>query len=101
MNPFRALMKETFMVPCVVEIEHSAHSLHAHVQIDGEFVVRPGDEVFVHDAPASVPYGSSSVTRCMATVTRAGIFERVCVKFAGFFELTELYDVSFSARGKL
>lgn len=101
MNPFRLLMSETFTVPCVVEIENSPESLHAHVEIDGEFAVRPGDKVFVHDAPASMPYGGNSVTRCMATVTRAGILERVCVMFAGLFELTELYDVSFSARGKL
>lgn len=101
MNPLLPLMRKTFTVPCVVEIENSAESLHAHVEIDGSFPVRPGDQVFVHDAPAFVVYGNKSVTKCLATVTRAGLLERLRARLAGLFELTELYEVSFSARGKL
>ena len=42
---------ETIEVPCTVEIEQTSESLHAHVELDGDIEIRPGDEVIVHDAP--------------------------------------------------
>ncbi|MHC2019404.1 hypothetical protein [Methylobacterium sp. CM6247] len=88
-------------VPCTVEIEQTPETLHAHVTLDATFEIEPGDEVQVHDAPTSVPYGERLVVRRTATVTRAGILERLWIKFAGHFELTELYEVSFSERRRL
>ena len=60
-----------------------------------------GDEVTVHDAPTSVPYGDRIVVRRTATVVRAGAMERLWTRIAGHFELTELYEVSFSERTRL
>ncbi|WP_019903630.1 hypothetical protein [Methylobacterium sp. 77] len=88
-------------VPCTVEIEQTPETLHAHVTLDATFDIEPGDEVQVHDAPTSVPYGERLVVRRTATVTRVGILERLWTKFAGNFELTELYEVSFSERRRL
>ncbi|MBD8902835.1 hypothetical protein FV220_21320 [Methylobacterium sp. WL19] len=88
-------------VPCTVEIEQTPETLHAHVTLDAAFEIEPGDEVQVHDAPTSVPYGERLVVRRTATVTRAGILERLWTKFTGHFELTELYEVSFSERRRL
>ncbi|MCJ2127851.1 hypothetical protein [Methylobacterium sp. E-045] len=93
--------RRTVEVPCTVEIEQTPETLHAHVTLDAAFEIEPGDEVQVHDAPTSVPYGERLVVRRTATVTRAGILERLWTRFAGHFELTELYEVSFSERRRL
>ena len=53
------------------------------------------------DAPPEAPSGERIVVRRMATITRAGLPERVWTRFAGNFELAELYDVSFTDRRKL
>ena len=93
--------RRTVEVPCTVEIEQTPESLHAHVTLDAAFEIEPGDEVQVHDAPTSVPYGERLVVRRTATVTRAGKLERLWTKLAGPLELTELYEVSFSERRRL
>ena len=93
--------RRTVEVPCTVEIEQTPESLHAHVSLDADFEIEPGDEVQVHDAPTSVPYGERLVVRRTATVTRAGRIERLWTTLAGHLELTELYEVSFSERRKL
>jgi hypothetical protein len=101
MSRLHPLLRQTFEVPCSVEIEHSAESLHAHVEIEYDIEIQPGDEVLVHDAPTDVPYGERVVVRRMATVIRAGLLERLWTRFTGNFELTELYDVSFTERRRL
>ena len=82
-------------MPCTVEIEHTAESLHAHVVLEGA-EPEPGDEVIVHDAPDHVPFGESRTVRCRATVLRAGPLGRLRAKLEGYLELTELFEVSFS-----
>jgi hypothetical protein len=89
--------RRRFEVPCTVEIEHTAESLHAHVELDG-VVVEPGDQVTVHAAPVDVPFGERIVVRRTATVVRAGAAERVFTKVIAYLELTELYEVGFSPR---
>lgn len=96
-----SLIRQTFDAPCTVEIERSPESLHAHVEIDGNIEIHPGDRVMVHDAPTAAPYGERILVRRVATVVRAGYLERLWTRFVGNFELTELYDVSFSERRKL
>jgi hypothetical protein len=91
----------TVTVPCTVEIEQTPESLHAHVTLDAGFDIEPGDEVQVHDAPTAVPYGERIVVRRTATVTRAGALERAWTKLIAHFELTELFEVSFSERRTL
>ena len=88
--------RKTFDVPCTVEIEQTPETLHAHVVLDGAIEIQPGDEVIVHDAPASVNFGERLVVRRTATVVRAGPIERMRARFEGYLELTELYEVSFS-----
>jgi hypothetical protein len=82
-------------VPCTVEIEHSAESLHAHVDLKG-VEVGPGDRVTVHGAPGLVPFGERQVFECEATVERATAVDRLKAKVRGYLELTELYEVGFS-----
>ena len=42
---------KSFDVPCTVEIEQTSETLHAHVVLDGDIQIQPGDEVRVHNAP--------------------------------------------------
>ena len=93
----KALARTRFDTPCRVEIEHSDEFLCAHVKL-GDVVIGPGDRVRVHGAPISVRFGERRVVERLATVERAGWAERLWTKFAGHFEMTELYDVSFSDR---
>lgn len=82
-------------LPCVVEIENTADSLHAHVEIDG-LQVGPGDTVTVYGAPTHVPFGHKGIYHCRAVIDRAGPLGRAWTRFTAYFGLTELYEVSFS-----
>ncbi|MGA2289652.1 hypothetical protein [Bradyrhizobium sp.] len=88
--------RKSFNVPCTVEIEQTSETLHAHVVLDGDVQIQPGDEVMVHDAPTRVEFGSRLVVRRTATVIRGGPLGRLRAKIEGYLELTELYEVSFS-----
>ena len=88
--------RQRFDVPCTVEIEQTSETLHAHVILDGDVKIAPGDEVRVHDAPTGVPFGERLVVRRTATVMRGNAWDRLRAKVEGYLELTELYEVSFS-----
>lgn len=96
-----ALRRTRFDTPCRVEIEHSDEFLCAHVELAGGVQVGPGDRVCVHGTPIIVGFGERRVEDRVATVERASAIERLWTKFAGHFEMTELYEVSFSDRTKL
>ena len=83
-------------VPCTVEIEQTSETLHAHVTLDGDVEIAPGDAVQVHDAPTGVPFGERLVVRRTATVVRGNPLDRLRARIEGYLELTELYEVSFS-----
>ena len=87
--------REVISVPCTVDLEQTSDSLHAYVDLDG-IAVGPGDEVIVHDAPTSIPFGERAVYTRQATVRRAGPLQRFYAHIEGYLELTELYEVSFS-----
>lgn len=88
--------RRTLVTPCTIEIEHTARSLHAHVALDGEPELRPGDRVRVHGDPIRVRFGERLTLRREATVERAGWLERWWTRLAARFELSELYEVSFT-----
>jgi hypothetical protein len=90
------LIRRQDPTPCTIEIEHTESSLHAHVQLDDRIALRPGDRVRVHGAPIRVSFGDKMVLRRDATVERAGWLERQWTKIAARFELSELYEVSFT-----
>ena len=86
-----------FDTPCTVEVEHTNEHLHAHVALDGDIAIEPGDKVRVHGAAIRVPFGGRLVERRMATVTRATVLGRAWAKLRARFEITELYELNFSA----
>ena len=92
------MSRQTVEVPCAVDIEQTHDSFHAHAIPDG-IDIRPGDVVVVHGAPIDISFGDRIVCECRATVTRAGWLARAWTQLAGYFELTELYEVGFEARG--
>lgn len=82
--------------PCTVEINNTFEELSAHVRFDNGAVVHPGDEVLVHGAPISIPYGEAASFKRDATITRASAVERAWTRATGDFEFMELYEFSFS-----
>ena len=92
------MRRSRFDTPCTIELEHSDAQLCAHVELAGGIAIGPGDRVRVHGAPISIGFGERRVVERMATVERASAVERLWTKFAGHFEMTELYEVSFSDR---
>lgn len=86
-----------FDAPCTITVEQSTEHFHAHVELPETVQIEPGDKVRVHGAPISIPFGSREVFERTATVTRAGPIKRALTKFAAYFDLAELYEVSFNA----
>lgn len=90
--------RQTLEVPCTIEIEHTAESLHAHVDLKGAIELEPGDEVHVLGPPVQTHFGDRIVLDRMALVTRGSPVRRWFTRALAYLELTELYEVGFSAR---
>ncbi|MDA0819344.1 MAG: hypothetical protein O3C52_02135 [Proteobacteria bacterium] len=85
-----------FNVPCEIAVEQSEDHFHAHVELADGIEMQPGDQVLVHGDPIFIPFGRREVFHRTATVTRAGPVERALTRFAAYFDLKELYEVSFN-----
>lgn len=94
---FALLTSQSFETPCTITVEQSSEHFHAHVELDGEIAMEPGDKVRVHGAPIQIPFGTRQVFERRATVTRASPLMRGITKVAAYFDLAELYEVSFNA----
>ncbi len=92
--PFLIRLRQSTL--CTIDIEHSETSLHAHVELDNDMKLAPGDRVRVLGEPIKVVFGQRLVLRRKATVERAGWLERQWTKFAAGFGLSELYEVTFT-----
>ena len=90
------MARASFDTPCRIAVEQSERHFHAHVELAGNVEIHPGDSVRVHGDPISVPFGQSAVFERMATVTRAGPLQRAWTRLAAYFDLSELYEVSFN-----
>jgi hypothetical protein len=82
-------------VSCNIDIANTAEALHAHVILNG-LEVDAGDAVLVHNAPTDVAFGESLTCDRRATVSRASWLDKLWVRVSSRFELTTLYEVSFS-----
>ncbi|MGF1549878.1 MAG: hypothetical protein ACFBQW_05020 [Sphingomonadaceae bacterium] len=90
--------RASFETPCRIAVEQSEEHFHAHVELVGDVAIGPGDRVRVHGDPISVPFGGSASFERVATVTRAAPLTRAWVRIASYFDLAELYEVSFTTR---
>ncbi len=86
------------VVGCTVEIDHTPERFGAHVHLDGEPAIGPGDRVRVTGAPIEVKPGDRLVLRRTAEITRASGIARALTRLRGHFEMLELADVSFTDR---
>lgn len=93
MNPFTGATED---VMCTVRVNNTFESLQAHVDLDGDVEIRPGDEVLVHGKPIIVPFGEKASERRKATIRRAGWIESKWVRMTGDLEFMELLEFSFS-----
>lgn len=91
------LTSHSFETPCTITVEQSPEHFHAHVELDGDIEMEPGDKVRVHGAPIQIPFGTRQVFERRATVTRASPLARAVTRLAAYFDLAELYEVSFNA----
>jgi hypothetical protein len=96
MIPIPFLIRPSQSTLCTIDIEHTESSLHAHVELDGDIALGPGDRVRVHGAPIRIVFGERMVLRRSATVERAGWLERQWTRFMAGFGLSDLYEVSFT-----
>lgn len=87
-----------FDTPCRINVEHSPDSLHAHLELPDEIALGPGDRVRVHGEPVVVPFGQSLSIDRVATVEIAGPLRRAWTRAAAYFDMAELYEVSFTPR---
>jgi hypothetical protein len=94
----RRAMIET---PCRVCVEQTPEHFHAHVELDGDIAIGPGDRVRVHGAPISIAFGQRAEFSRIATVEFAGPLRRAWTLLRARFELAELYEISFSPRSFL
>ncbi len=101
MSPSTTRSPKRFDVPCRIEVEHTNEHLHAHVALKGDVPIHPGDRVRVHGEAIRVEYGEAMSVDRIATVVRAGWLTRQWTRFLASLEITELYEVSFSAGRKL
>lgn len=86
----------SFEVSCTVRVAHTEHELSAHVELDGDVQLAPGDSVKVHGAPIQPGWGDVVVEHRQATVTRARRWERLWLKVRGHLECASLLEVHFS-----
>jgi hypothetical protein len=91
------LTSHSFETPCTITVEQSSEHFHAHVELADDVEMQPGDKVRVHGAPIQIPFGTRQVFERRATVTRASPLKRALTKAAAYFDLAELYEVSFNA----
>ncbi len=91
------MFSEHFDTNCRIEIEQSPDHFHAHVELEGNLPIFPGDKVRVHGKPIQMTFGEKIVEDRTVTISRASPLRRAYTKVAGYFEMAELYEVSFTA----
>ena len=90
------MSRRVFDTPCLISVEQSEDHFHAHVELDGNIAIEPGDSVRVHGDPIQISFGERATFNRIATVTRAGPVTRAWTRLAAYFDLKELYEVSFN-----
>jgi len=88
---------KSFETGCTIAVAHTADELHAHVELDNDVKLGPGDRVQVHGAPVHLPFGGELRLRRTATVRRAGLVERTWIKLRSSLDITDLYEITFTS----
>jgi len=91
-------MSRSFEVDCTVRVSHRPEDLSAHVELDGDIELHPGDEVRVHGTAITPRFGEERIERRRATVTRASALRRLWTRVAGDLACLSLIEVGFEER---
>ncbi|MEE4210949.1 MAG: hypothetical protein V2I43_17000 [Parvularcula sp.] len=83
---------------CTVTVRHTEETLEAHVDLDNGLLPGIGDKVTVFGDPVRVEYGNTLQIRRAARLVRGSLLDKLWIRFLSLFEITELYEVSFSPR---
>jgi hypothetical protein len=92
------IFRQTIPTRCTVTVKHTEETLEAHVELDEGLLPDVGDRITVFGDPVRVEYGSSLEVRRDARLVRGSSFDKLWLKIRSMFEMTELYEVSFSPR---
>ncbi|MFZ4688955.1 MAG: hypothetical protein ACOYLS_06940 [Polymorphobacter sp.] len=93
----RWFARESWETGCTIAVEHTADALHAHVELDDNAKLGPGDQVRVHGEAVRLPFGEAITLRRRATVSRAGLVAQWWTKVRANLDLTELYEITFTS----
>jgi hypothetical protein len=93
--------RRTIEMPCTIEIEQTHDFFHAHLTLEQDIDIQPGDRVLVQGEPIRIAFGQKLLERRMATVERANWLDRAWTRLTARLELSELYEVSFTPRRSL
>ncbi|GIU66682.1 hypothetical protein [Candidatus Phycosocius spiralis] len=91
------LKRRCHVTTCTIDIEHSEDSLHAHVSLDDGSILGPGDKMLVQGPPIRLSFGEKCTISRPVSIERAFPLERLWIQLTSYFELSELYDVSFTS----
>lgn len=97
MSGILTLWRQSQDVGCLIEINHTPERFGAHVHLDGNPDIGPGDRVCVYGEPIEVVPGIEMTVRRRARIERATALGRAWTRFRGNFEISELYEVSFTS----
>ncbi|NQW58665.1 MAG: hypothetical protein HQ456_08155 [Polynucleobacter sp.] len=84
------------IVPYQLEMANTWEDLYAHVDLY-DVDLGPGDIVQLIDAPITLAYGQKRIVQGQAKYRKASLFSRFWTRFIARFEITMLYEVSFSS----
>jgi len=90
-----------FEVGCTIIVEQTNEHFHAHLELEEDLNIGPGDRVRVLGAPVQIAFGQRSIFQRVASVRRAGALRRFWTRLLAQFEIAELYEVSFTPRRAL
>lgn len=90
-------LSERLDVGCLVEINYTPERFGAHVHLDGDPEISPGDTVCVYGEPIEVVPNRDMQVRRRARIERASWLGRLRARLQGQFQVTELFEVSFTS----
>jgi hypothetical protein len=79
-----------------LDMANTWDDLYAHVELEG-VDIGPGDAVKLHNAPVNLPYGQKRQFTGKASYFKASSFKKWFITTFSRFEITMLYEVSFSS----
>jgi len=79
-----------------LDMSNTWEDLYAHVELEG-VDIGPGDAIQLHQVPFDLPYGQKRRVNGKATYFKASSLKRWFIRTFSRFEITMLYEVSFSS----